>query len=172
MSYATFLASDIPMPDMENPHQQFLSVNEALMKGMELSNIVLDSTTIDRDKPGVILWVDSENNLGEITIKGTKQPYYFTDDFGNPPDTDLPCFSSLEWKHSEERANELIKYIRKHLETAAVLEIWHYWIGCGRDISKGMKKHRITINELATDILEKLFVHDSDEYDCIVVRRK
>ena len=27
MSYATFLASDMPMPDMNNPHQQFLSIN-------------------------------------------------------------------------------------------------------------------------------------------------
>jgi len=31
---------------------------------------------------------------------------------------------------------------------------------------------KIYIGLYATDILEKLFVHDSDEYDCIVVRRK
>jgi hypothetical protein len=126
MSYATFLASDIPIPDMSNPHQQFLSVNEALAKGIDVPRLVLDSETIDRDKPGVILWVDSEDNLGEISIRSTERPYYFTDDCGNPPDTDLPCLSSLEWKYTEERANRLIGLIRNHLEAATVVEIWNW----------------------------------------------
>jgi hypothetical protein len=172
MSYSTFLASDTPMPDMKNPHEQFLSVNEALAKGIEMSNLVLDSATIDRDEPGVILWFDNEDNLGEITIRSTEQPYHFTDDYGNPPDTALKCLSSLEWKYTDERANKLIGYIRKHLETATVLEVWNTWIGGGRDFSKGTKKYNVGINELSLVDLEKLFAYDSNEqYDCIAVRR-
>ena len=129
MSYATFLASDIPMPDMENPHQH--------------------------------------------SLISTKQPYYFTDDYGNPPDTDLPCFSELNWKYSEERANKLIGYIRKHLETATVLEILNYWIGSGRNLSEGMKKHNVGINEFTLADLEKLFSYGTaEEYDCLVIKRK
>lgn len=169
MSYATFLASDIPMPDMENPHQQFLSVNDALAKGIAIPDLVLDSETIDKDNPGVILWVDSEDNMGEIAIRSTEQPYYFTDDYGNPPDTDLPCLASLEWIYTEERAKKLIEYIRKHLEVAAVLEIWHYWIGGGRDLLEGMRKHSVHMDELTNIELEKLFV--DNHYDCIAIKK-
>ena len=57
MSYITFLASDYPMQEVINPHIHFYSVNEALDKGIGLSSIVLDSTTIDRNRPDVIVWV-------------------------------------------------------------------------------------------------------------------
>jgi hypothetical protein len=172
MSYAIFLASDLPMPEMDNPHKQLLSVNEALAKGYELPNFVLDSDTIDSGESGVILCFDSEENLGEIEIRRTERPYYYPDDYGNPPDTNLLYLSSLEWNYTEERAGKLVEYIRKHLESATVLEIWHYWIGCGRDISNGMKKHSVNINELSVAVLGKLFTYDLKEpYDCIVVRR-
>ena len=171
MSYATFLASDTPMPELQNPHQQFLSVNEALAKGVDVPNLVLDTTAIDRDNPDAIMWFESEDSFGEIAIQNTEQPYHFTDDYGNPPETDLACFSELNWNYTEERATKLIGYIRKHLEKAVVVEIWHTWIGGGRDFSKGMKKHGIHIDELTTNHLEKLFSHDSSEYDCIVVGR-
>jgi hypothetical protein len=170
VSYATFLASDIPLPALNNQHKHLLSVNEALGKGIDVPNYVLESNTIDRDKPGVILWVDCEENLGEITIASTERPYYFTDDYGNPPDTSLPRFSSLEWNYTKERAGRLIEYIRKHLETAAVVEIWNYWIGSGRDISEGMTKHNTSVDELAVTDLEKLFSYD-EQYDCITIKR-
>ena len=64
MSYATFLASDMAMPDMENPYQQYLSVSGAMAEGAAIPIIVLGATAIDRDIPGVLLWIDYEDNLG------------------------------------------------------------------------------------------------------------
>ena len=46
MNYATFLASDAPIPHMENPHQQFLSINEAIDKGIAIPKPMLDSSTM------------------------------------------------------------------------------------------------------------------------------
>jgi len=172
MSYATFLASDAPIPHMENPHQQFLSINKAIDKGIAIPKPMLDSSTIDRDKPSVLLWIDNEDNLGEITITSTERPYYFTDDYGNPPDTDLPCYAELGWTYSNEWASKLIGFIKNHLENATVVEIWHYWIGDGRDLSKGMKKHSVHMDKLTAEDLENLFANDSVEHDCIVVWRE
>ena len=172
MSYAAFLASDVQMLDIKNPHQQFHSVNDASAKGINVPNLVFDSTAINRDEPGALLWIDIEDNPGEIIITSTKQPYHFTDDYGNPPDTDLPCYAELSWIYSNERAAKLIKIIKNHLENATFVEIWHYWIGDGRDLSNGMKKYSIHMDKLTTSLLEKLFTHNFGEYDCIVVRRK
>ena len=102
----------------------------------------------------------------------TGQPYHFFDDYGNPPDTNLPHLASLEWKYTDERAAILIGYIRSHLEKAVFLEVWNKWIGGGRDFTKGIKKSSVYIDELSVADLKKLFSYDTDhEYDCLEVQR-
>ena len=168
MSYATFMASDCPMQEVENPLIQLFSVNEALEKDIALSSIVIDSQTIDRDKPAVIVWVEKEEDFDEITIKDSKKAWYRYDD-GSSPDTDLQCFSSIEWRYTGNRAVKLIEYIHVHLEKATEIEIWHTWIGGGRDESEVIIKHCIRADDLAPFILERLF--NGANYDCLSIKK-
>lgn len=60
MSYLTYIASDYPLAIVENPHDKLLSVNEALVLGIQnIPDILLDAD-FDRDKPEVILYSDRE----------------------------------------------------------------------------------------------------------------
>jgi len=165
MSYITFLASDYPMQEVINPHIHFYSVNEAVDKGIELSSIVLDSTTINRNKPNVILWVENEELLGEITIKSADKSWYRHSFL---PEPHLQYYSSLEWQYKDKRAAQLIEYIRKHLENATILEIWDTWIGWDRDESEKAKIISVYVDELSVADLERLF---ANEFDCIKVKR-
>jgi hypothetical protein len=167
MSFVTFLASDCPMKEIDNPCVRLLSVNEALEKGVEIPDFVLDSSTIDRNKPDVVLWAESEESLGEITIKNAEKSWLRHDN-GNHPDTSLQYFASLEWRYTVARANALIEYIRKHLRNAQELEIWHTWIGSERIDSEKNTKHSIHADELTADDLGKLL--EGRQYDCIAVK--
>jgi hypothetical protein len=174
LSFQTFLASDAPLPEVENTHVKQMSVNEAIEKGVGLPDMILNSTKIDRDKPGVILWADSEENMDEITIRTEERVYLGRDD--SPLETDLPHFATLEWRFTKERAEKLIAYIRKHLKKAFVIEVWNLWIGYEETVP-ATRKHIVYTDELNVSCFEKLFYsgqnqRDWQEYDCLSVKRK
>jgi hypothetical protein len=171
MSFQTFLASDLPMDEVDNTHIQFLSVNEAINKGVNLSDMVLN-TQVDRDKPGVILWAENEESLGEISLRRSDKAFLGCAD--STLDTDLPCFSVLEWHYTEKRADELITYIRKHLTIANEIEIWNLWVGY-EDKVPTIRKHSVSIEKLTSADFEGLFYsgqqrNDWQEYDCLSVK--
>lgn len=145
MSQFTFLASDVPLDNMENPHVKRLSINEAIALGIEPPDML--PADFDRDKPGVMLWVDDEANLGDISIFEAK--WYKTYTPG------LEYNSIIEWDFTAERAQRLISYIHKHLETAARLELWHVWLDSDNEIMGNPEEVIVAISELTTDVLAK-----------------
>lgn len=107
MSSLLFFASDFPLEEIRNPHYKFLSVNEALAIGMEVSVFLL-APDFDRDKPDVILWTDTNDNvitIDPVTNEVTLTDDGFDDDFALLPlhihdanlCTDKPHRIYLEW---------------------------------------------------------------------------
>ncbi|MDR1703141.1 MAG: hypothetical protein LBS19_00435 [Clostridiales bacterium] len=166
MSWYEFLASDVPMNDVENPRVQWISLREALERGKPVPEWVRES--IDLDKAGTVLWFESEEDLHEIEITKIDRHMY-TDEAGIFPHVDLPYFSSLEWRYTEERAARLIDYIREHLSKASVVELWGYWDGFETDKSKS-RRREITADALTPEYLASLRVENPYDYDCIVIR--
>ena len=68
MSRFDFIASDRPIPEVENPYIQIFSVNEALEKGIEVPKVLLEKADLDRNKK-VILICDSEEQRKHIFPK-------------------------------------------------------------------------------------------------------
>lgn len=165
MSSFTFISSNSPLEDVENPHIKLFSINEALENGIVAHESLPASGQIDRNKPGVILWIDDEENFGEITIRAfSKTPY-------ESCLTNMEYCSALEWGYSDERAKQLIAYIRKHLEVSDMMEIWHVWLGDNARTTVP-KKHFIHMNDLMPNDLKKMLKHDSYEFpECIIVVR-
>jgi len=169
MSYITFIASDLPMGDVENPYVKQLSINEALAINADVPGFLLDSAEIDRDDTSVILWVDSEDGLGDIRIKSGTLADFLSDN-GFLPVTNLQYFSSLEWQYTEKRAKRLISLIREHLKKADAAEIWHIWLGTEVGERKQEVRGRyVHADELIPDDFEKMVI--GGLYDCIAVRR-
>lgn len=159
MSWLTFIASDFKLENVENPHIKRFSVNEALAKGISVPKLVLDSVNIDRNEPNLILWIDDEENLGEIIIHEFEKTDYFSNI------TKLKYCSTLEWNCSESRSRNLIKYIHKHLEIAHKVEIWKIWNGYIEN-EPTKKQYHIHIKNLKLVDLKKMSQYD---YNCIVV---
>jgi len=172
LSFQSFLASDLPLAEVENPHIKLLSVNEAIEMGVALPGLVLNSKEIDHNQPGVILWADSEESLGNITIHHTEKTYLGRDD--SRLDTELQYFSTLEWRYTYERAETLIAYIREHLQNASAVEVWNLWVGYEETVPN-TRKHRVCVLELSAMDLEKMYNLKNQigwqQYDCLMVTR-
>lgn len=122
MSSYQFIASNQPLPEVENPHVHLYSLNEAVAHGITLDNDLLEME-IDPDEPEVIMWYESEELLGEITIRKEEDT-----DFSEPF-TQLPFTYTLEWGgYTEKRAEQLMAYIKENMTSGSTVELWDTWI--------------------------------------------
>ena len=149
MSQFTFLASNMPLENLENPHIKMFSINQAIAQGIEMTEFLPDN--IDRDKPNVLLWVADEEKLHELTIFETKNY-----------SIGMKYNSIAEWVYTAERAEQLISYIRRHLESADSLEIWHVWLDGYNEIIGKPEIVVINIKDLTEDKLAK-YLKDNDD---------
>lgn len=171
MSYLTYIASDYPLPIIKNPHEQLLSVNEALALGVEDIPDILLAPDIDRDKPEVILYSDREVvfDIDRNEIRDGA----FADDFALLQAEGMDDVYSekkykvyLEWNYyTEERADQVIEYIRDNLFHTDEVEIWRIWMGTAEKPT--IRSKRIPISELKGDDIrqleEKDLLSESDE---------
>lgn len=122
MSVCTFIAADVALSEVINPHYKTLSINEALAFGMNLPETVL-SSGIDRNEPDVILWSDDEAG-GDCAddfylLKRDYMLHYCS----------KPFSVEIQWDcYNEERAKEIIRYIDNVLQKADSVEIWNVWL--------------------------------------------
>ena len=169
MSYHSFITSDTPLQDVENPYIKLLSVNQALKQGITMPSLLLN-TGINRDEPNVILWTENEENLGEITIHETDKAAWIGNKYPIP--TAMTFCSALEWVYTDERAKELVTYIQKHLDVSEAIEIWRVW---DENLENGhtCKQFCIQQNDFNSCDLKDMFLSNSfSEYEIIIKRRK
>lgn len=136
MSVLFYLASDIALDEIENPHYKYFSINEAIERGIEVPDFVLNSTIIDKDKPNVILWsdLDMRKEIDPVTRKVVDNG--IDDDFSirafefcSEVYTTKKYMAEINWDvYSEGRAKNIVEYIKRHMETADELEIWNVWL--------------------------------------------
>jgi len=169
LSYHTYIASDTPIQNIENPYIQLLSVNQALKQGITVPSLLLNSG-INRDEPNVILWTENEENLGEITIHESDKAAWIGSKY--PIATAMTFCSVLEWVYTEERAKELVVYIQKHLDVSEAIEIWRVWDG---NLENGHTRKQFCIqqNDFNPSDLKDMFLsNDFSEYKIIIRRGK
>ena len=164
MSSLIYIASDFPLEERPNPHEKMLSVNEALALGVKNIPEHLLADSFDKDKPDVIMYADREIKLNVFTKEITDGN--FDDDFcifsaadAEGLKTDKKYKMFLEWyRYTDGRANEVISYLKDHLENTDEIELWHIWIGS--DKITDTKIIEKSISELSAED-----IHSLDTYD-------
>lgn len=181
MSLFQYIASTHPLERVENDKVKFFSIQEAIAFGLDVSKIFAGFTSdvcevdsprketsacrvdaaslieiltsesghvnIAPDKPNVICWAESEDDYDGINI--FPEPREFCD-FLEP---DKLYVSMLEWRYSESRAEQLIRYLHNHLRTASEVEIGQIWRGRGSE-------EELTHTRTYPILLEKLRCQD------------
>lgn len=129
LSTCIFIAADVHLEEIKNPHYKQLSINEALSLGIEMDLKFLKG--IDKDAPNTILWTDTEltidngrlfdgdlaDNFALLTMDHTL--HYCSKPFG----------VYIEWHYfTEERAKKIIQYIHNVLLKTDCVELWNVWL--------------------------------------------
>lgn len=162
MSEFQFIASNHPLKEVENPYIEFLSINEAIKKGVILPEMLTDDEDLDRDEK-ILMNVESEEHLDEIEIK--RDLYYDVEN--------VKAYSSklhvveLRWRYTDARAEQLVEYITDHLKTADEVEIWKVWV----DEQTEPNVQAITLNALTIDALRFLGAVGFDRPECLRVTK-
>lgn len=162
MSALLFMASDAPFAERRNPHEKLLSVNEALALGItDIPDFMLEEG-FDRNQPDVILYMDREIEIDPRTNE--IEDGNFADDFAIFPFlpqeifgiyTEKPFCANLEWnRYTEERAGNVIAYIREHLQKTEELEIWRVWLNDAQ--TPMFRRKEILLSELTPEILREI----------------
>ena len=160
MSSLFFLASDTPFKKLLNPHEKIISINEALTLGVEIPDYALNMD-LARDKP-ILLYMDREIKCHPDTNE--IEDGNFDDDFSIRPFSPEKVFgihteknycAKLEWhRYTEGRAENIIAYIREHLQTANELELWHVWLDDAE--TPVFKRKYYPLSELTSIVLKEL----------------
>lgn len=135
MSFLVALASDTQLEAMPNPHIKTYSVNEALEAGVEVPQSMLMDYELDRDEPDAIMWSDIQPEIDiEKGIFNLPDPDDNFDiwpmDCADELRSEKAFLAAVEWSRcTPARAEMLLDYIRRHLEKAEELELWHIWMG-------------------------------------------
>ena len=82
MSSMTYIASDYPISEIQNPHERSLSINEALEMGLEVPEYLLKNG-IDRNWKNAIHWADRSIHFD--LDNGTVEDGDFEDDYAIIP---------------------------------------------------------------------------------------
>lgn len=160
MSLLIYLASDTPLKERKSPHSRTMSVNEALLLGIKIPDI-LNTDDIDKDDPNMLFWTDSYTENKE---NGILEDSGFADDISiikmdektDDIRTEKKYCAALEWpNYTYDRAQYLIAYIKEHLQHASEIELWHIWIGQSYPPPQIQKKH-IRMEELTASDIKKL----------------
>ncbi|MBM6614677.1 hypothetical protein JTF06_07215 [Desemzia sp. RIT804] len=161
MSCYRFIASTNELPEIENPHVQLYSINEALANGIEIDTELME-LGLDLDEPEMILWVENEELLEEITLIQEEDPDY------SDPHTQLTFRYTLEaGRYTEERAEQLVTHIKEHLQTGGTLELWDTWMDDnGESIVTSLE-----LNDLKPEHTAFLFsIEGAEQPTCLVVK--
>lgn len=136
MSSMIYISSDCPIPEIQNPHERSLSINEALEMGMEVPEYLLKNS-IDRNWKNAIHWSDRDIHFD--LDNGTVEDGDFDDDFAI-----IPIYPGRRDIHSKKkyqsrveciwslgRAKQILSVLSQLLENTDEVEFWHIYIDNG-----------------------------------------
>ena len=160
MSQFQFLASDRELPDLQNPYIELLSVNEATARNIEIPANLLQNLLIDRDRK-IILSCAEEEHLDELEIKSSM---YYSDEYARRY-SDKKYFAEINFRYTQSRARDLIRYINDHLQTSGEVELWSIWLG-------DQQTPVIRSKQLQSlDASDLIFLNGFSNAECLLINR-
>ncbi len=112
---------------------------------MSVCRIIASDMPLDEFAPAQDYPLEIDIDKG-IIWDGDADDNYYLDIFSNVHDyTDKKYGVSLEWRYTDGRANQIIKYIKSALLKAEVVEFWLVWLMDFYDFEDRPFIHRKTI---------------------------
>lgn len=183
MSKLIYIAGNYPLEEVKDPHIKSMSVNEALAVGVKGLDMLLQDEKLDRDEPGMILWMDEaaareeeipvnvsqecDTELANAAAHSGNESGILDDHFSISPFekwedilTKKTYCASLDWRYTKGRAARVAAYIKDYLKHTDEAEIWNIWMGSSYPPPR-IKRIMISADELTPELLKKIDSMDS-----------
>lgn len=163
MSSFQFLACDKILEEVNNPHVESISINEATKRNIQIADFILNDPKVNRDEINIMV-CDSEEHLDELEIK---YDMYYSSEYAKEYSS-KQHFSELKWRYTEVRAKQLVDYLIDQLKNVDEIEIWSIWlddheVGSIRTINI----QELTIADLAFLEFGKGFIRP----ECLIIKK-
>lgn len=147
MNTYQFIASQYPFKEIKNQKIILLSKNEAQKRNLPLSEGTITFETSNPDEKN-ILFFDTENKKNTLQILPDRPERYAA------PYTEKKFVSKLVWTYSPELAEELLAFIREHMEETGALEVdlWAIWTGKTQSSTMRM----VSLEDLSLETIKKI----------------
>jgi len=140
VSVYTFLASDKPLKSVINTKVKYYSYEEAEHLGIKhaLSGLPLDEKAhwleifnkANQDKGYTIMHVEKEEDMYELEVIPSEQPYIAFGAHGNISVAGYTRKKHIaSYSHGTEQTKQFIEYITDQLNDVEDIEIWQIWAG-------------------------------------------
>ncbi len=153
MSKYQFIASKIPVMEMERQFIELLSINDLISRNMPLPSFG-NQMKVDLDHK-FIYSCESEEVFDEIQIYNEKIiPYSYIEKY-----TNKAFISTIDWRYSEARAEQLIRYIITQVKIVGEIELWNTWM-----VNEFDDIEKITIHVDKLDLSYIKYLFEKNEY--------
>ena len=147
MSVYLFLSSDIPLENVDYTGSELLSIEEAEQRSIPMPDWYSEDMLLINRTDKILIYAPDDSCFDEIQIWG-KDDSAFVKKY-----SDKNYHAGLQWVYSDERAGQLIEYIKEHLNNASEIELWKVWLD--PDCEAGPVKKKCSLDSLAvSDIKE------------------
>lgn len=159
MSVYQFLSSDMPFQNLDNSSIEILSIEEAENRNIPMPNWYSKDMDISCTKK-ILLYAPNEESLNELQITDDGNSHY-AKRYSNKSH-----HVALQWRYSNERAQQIIEYIREHLISCSEIELWSVWLD--RE-AESVIKRRIIDSLTISDINEITNYDPFEKPYCLVI---
>lgn len=173
MSLYMFIATDYFIPALSNSKIRRYKLKEGVKIDLdENGKWCFYTNESDKNSPDLviqcgddesadILNVDSQEDLQEVEITNGAE---FSDiEFY----TSKKFIRTLSWMYSDNRAEDLIVYLKENIRAGSEVELWSIWLGERKESSRLYRD----VNELTCEDFKKVFFNRlMDEPKCLIVK--
>lgn len=163
MSLLQFIASDVPLKNIENPYIKWMSINQAIKNGYKVEEELIENPKVDKDDESMLMFCDSMEHFEELEII-EKRTFRHNEYY-----TKKKYCSEITWRYTDQRAKKLLEYIHDHLKESNEIELWRIWI----DDNSTPIIYKVTENELRLKHIKKIFKQDVfDIPECMIITKE
>lgn len=162
MSSYQFIASNKPLPEVENPYEEYLSINDMIKRKMKVDKDLLKDHSINRNEK-IILYYPTEESFHELVLYKDQGYAHYAKEYSSKR-----FFTGIQWQYTEKRAEQLVTYLKEQLKTNDELEVWDIWLDDHEEaVVKTVKANQLSITDLAFLHWDKGF----EQAQCLVIKK-
>lgn len=162
MSIYSFIAADYELPEVHNNKKKIITVKEAIELGVKPHDFI---PWEEMDTNSKVLIFDKEEDLYELEILKETECYEDVGWYTNKTYVYLVAF-----KYTDERANQLLNYLRTNIIGGQELELWQIWLGDKQNIISREYNYK----EISLNHIKQMYDFENENheiYSCIKIKK-